>query len=360
MSRGLSGVGAVRALPGLLGRRVSLRYRIADPAVTATLTDAVGEVTDVDAETVVVLTRRGPVRVPTNAVTAVREIPPARPKRASLVAVTRLEALCAAGWPAVVDFPLGQWRLRAAGGFTGRANSCLAVGDPGRPLPDALAEVRSFAAAHGLPARVQVPEGSPWHSSILGRGWHPDDSHAAGWRVAVLVSGITKVALSDSSPISGVAKITFADRSRWRVAAVEASGQAFAAAQEHVLTAPDLTDVGFALAHADPGSARPGDGAARSAPQAAHSEPEADLIGSVRLAIVDDHLYVTRLGVAEEHRRHGLATALMNSAYRWGAERGARWCVLQVASHNDAALALYRRLGFTTHHHYVYLVPPES
>jgi GNAT superfamily N-acetyltransferase len=329
----------VRALPGLLGRRVSLRYRISDPTIDATLTDAVGEITTADPDSVVVDTRGGPVRVPTDAVVAVREIPPARPKRPSWAAVTRLEAICADGWPAVADRPLGQWRLRAAGGFTGRANSCLAVGDPGLPMADALSEVRSFAATHGLPARVQVPEGSPWHSSILEQGWRPDEHHGAGWRVEVLVARITQLTLSATSEISSVSRITVESRSRWRVAAVEPTSNAFAQAQEHVLTAPGVADVGFALAHSEPGP-----------------EP----VGSVRLAVVDGHLYVTRLSVAEAHRRHGLATALMAAAARWGLERDARWCVLQVASHNTAALALYRRLGFTTHHHYVYLHPEGS
>jgi ribosomal protein S18 acetylase RimI-like enzyme len=35
----------------------------------------------------------------------------------------------------------------------------------------------------------------------------------------------------------------------------------------------------------------------------------------------------------------------------------ANWCVLQVAEHNTAALALYRRLGFRLHHRYQYLRP---
>ena len=35
----------------------------------------------------------------------------------------------------------GGWLLRAAVGFTGRANSALATGDPGMPLADAVAEV---------------------------------------------------------------------------------------------------------------------------------------------------------------------------------------------------------------------------
>ena len=113
----------------LLGRRVALRHRLVD----GPLTDAVGELADAGGGAVVVHTRRGPVRVRRDAVVAVRAIPPPVPRRASWAAVARLENLCADAWPARVDRPLGAWRLRAAGGFTGRANADFfdKLGSPG-------------------------------------------------------------------------------------------------------------------------------------------------------------------------------------------------------------------------------------
>ena len=51
----------------------------------------------------------------------------------------------------------GGWLLRAGDGFTGRANSALAVGDPGVPLDDALAAVCDWYHARGLPAMLAVP-----------------------------------------------------------------------------------------------------------------------------------------------------------------------------------------------------------
>ena len=124
---------------GLLGRRVVVRHRVGDKQ-----TDAVGELS-ADGADLVVQTRRGPVRVARSAVTAVRAVPPAPARRASLTAIARLEELCADAWPAFVDERLGAWRLRATGGFTARANSALAIGDPGLPTAAALAAVRTFA-----------------------------------------------------------------------------------------------------------------------------------------------------------------------------------------------------------------------
>ncbi len=91
--------------------------------------------------------------------------------------IAELEAVAAAGWRAPEQAPLGQWLLRAAEGFTGRANSALATGDPGMPLADALTGVCNWYAARGLPPMVAVPYplGRPGDSD-LGRlldrrGW---------------------------------------------------------------------------------------------------------------------------------------------------------------------------------------------
>ena len=47
------------------------------------------------------------------------------------VTIAELETVAALGWRAPQEEPLGGWLLRAAGGFTGRANSALAAGDTG-------------------------------------------------------------------------------------------------------------------------------------------------------------------------------------------------------------------------------------
>ena len=172
---------------GLVGRRVVVRHRVGDK-----LTDAVGDLSADGAE-LVVQTRRGPVRVARAAVTAVRAIPPAPPRRASLSAIARLEELCADAWPALVDERLGAWRLRAADGFTGRANAALAIGSPGMPVAAALEVVRTFAEQHGITPRVQVPVGSPWDRAVARQGWVLDVGHAAGALVSVQVADLTRV-----------------------------------------------------------------------------------------------------------------------------------------------------------------------
>ena len=178
---------------GLIGRRVVVRHRVGDKQ-----TDAVGELS-ADGADLVVQTRRGPVRVARSAVTAVRAIPPAPPRRASLTAIARLEELCADAWPAFVDERLGAWRLRAAGGFTARANSALAIGDPRLPTAAALAAVRTFAERHGITPRVQAPVGSPWDKAVAAQGWVLDVGHAAGAVVSVQVADLARLAVGPAA-----------------------------------------------------------------------------------------------------------------------------------------------------------------
>lgn len=302
----------------LLGRRVALRFHVGEREGRPLFRDAVGELSADGTDTVVVATRKGPVRVPRAEVVAVRAVPPAPQQRASLAAITRLEQLCADAWPAQVDVPLGRWRLRAAGCYTARANSALVVGDPGMPLPAALDRLRVFAAEHAIPARVQVPVGTPWDRAIEREGWELEVEHAAGPEVAVLVAPLA------ARPDPRVELLARPDDAWWQLVQEAAPS----AAQRHVIEAPAAT---FGLVRG---------GAA------------------VRAAVVDEHLHLSVLTVAPHARRRGLATAVMGAVAAWGRDRGARWSVVQVALQNSGARAFYDRLGHTEHHRYRYLRAP--
>ena len=81
-----------------------------------------------------------------------------------------LERHALPGWLADSQ-PLGEWTLRAGGGFTGRANSCLAVGDPGRGVREAAAAIGSWSLAHGIRSAAQVVVGSEPDLALSGIGW---------------------------------------------------------------------------------------------------------------------------------------------------------------------------------------------
>lgn len=229
-----------------------------------------------------------------------------------------IELRCADAWPAVTEDEVGDWRLRAASGFTGRANSALALGDPGVPVPEALARVCEFAHVHGVRPVVQVIVGTETERAIEAAGWVPDTGHAAGHLVSVLLGPL-------GAGAAGVEFLPEPSPSWWELAAGTTEPTP---AQRHVLT---TGEVGYGVAEIR--------------------------AGAVRAAVAGELLHVSRLAVRPEHRRRGLARALMAASGAWAAERGAARCVLQVAVENAPALALYETLGFREHHRYRYWVP---
>ena len=62
--------------------------------------------------------------------------------------------------------------------------------------------------------------------------------------------------------------------------------------------------------------------------------------------------------MAPGHRRRGLATAVTATLAGRAAAHGAGHLYLQVEDGNDAARALYQRIGFAAHHDYHYRIAP--
>jgi ribosomal protein S18 acetylase RimI-like enzyme len=241
--------------------------------------------------------------------------------------VYQLERACADAWPAVVDEPLGDWRLRAAGGFTGRANSALTLGDPGLSVDSALGVVRSFAASHGIPATAHVVVGSPVEPALVAAGWVVNADHPGGGESVVMVGALGGLAGSVPGGVVVLDRVV----DDWWPLAVGADSPT--PAQHRVLSGGDR--VGFGLARDDLGR----------------------VVGVVRGAVVGDLLHVARLAVAPGRRRGGLGSGLLAALAGWGAGLGARRCVLQVAVHNRGAVALYSGLGCRPHHGYRYWIP---
>jgi GNAT superfamily N-acetyltransferase len=82
------------------------------------------------------------------------------------------------------------------------------------------------------------------------------------------------------------------------------------------------------------------------------------------LAIARGHRSTDWLGLAAiwtrpDHRRRGLAAAMMAALGHWAARQGARYAYVQVATVNQPAIGAYTTLGFVSHHYYRYLTPPQ-
>jgi GNAT superfamily N-acetyltransferase len=258
------------------------------------------------------------VEVPRAEIHRMKPIPP-RPTR--LIEPLELEEIAAAGWPAAETEWLGRWLLRAAEGWTGRANSVLPLGDPGLHVDQAIGRVREWYAARRLPARFQVP--SPGADEVDAA------LEAAGFTAysPTLVQTASLAAFSAQPRVEVALDAT--PSPEWLAAYHYRGGDSLPPVALPILTGAKLPV--FA------------------------SVVEAGQTVAVARAVVDsDWLGVTAVDVAPTHRRRGLATDVMRALATWGARNGARQSYLQVAAENEPAQALYERLGFRTHHRYHY------
>ncbi len=306
------------------GRRVVVRYLL--PSGSAT--DVLGDLQHNDAERLVVLPDlAAPVVIPATAVIAAKPVPArvVTPRsRLDLLARTMHRS-----WPGLVRRRLGGWILAASHGFSRRANSALAVGEPDPGLGEALDVTEGFFAAQELPPILQIPtsmEGpGPRQVELLdvlrARGYAPDEPtlvmirHLRGGPPE---GGRTIAADLSWSPVP--------DRDWLRL--YELPDGVGGELAERVLTAS--TDHRFLTARVD---GRPA--------------------GVARLAVIDRWAGITGLRVAAERRGQGLGGELLTQTLAAAGSAGASWAYLQVEG-GSPAIALYERAGFVVHHRYQY------
>ncbi|HSA53126.1 MAG TPA: GNAT family N-acetyltransferase, partial [Yinghuangia sp.] len=165
-----------RITPEDVGKRVSVRRTLAPNGTPGTgrteYGDVVGELTSW-ADGVLTITRKdGSVaRVAERSLVAGKVVPPVPVRGPSALPVEVLQAASDRAWPATEYAQLGGWRLRAAAGFTRRANSVLPLGDPGMPPDEAVATAEEWYTARELPAYFQVPVGSGTDVFLAAAGW---------------------------------------------------------------------------------------------------------------------------------------------------------------------------------------------
>jgi ribosomal protein S18 acetylase RimI-like enzyme len=306
------------------GERWVIRTRLPDGSAT----DVVGWIDDLGPQAVrVAIDARSRVVVDRTSVIIARRAPAARggvdPRR---VSAEDLERHALPGWLADSE-PLGEWTLRAGGGFTGRANSCLAVGDPGVPFREAADRVVAYARAHGIRPWAQVIVGSQAEAGLTALGWQP-----VYVRTDLLVARLAVFLGEDLS--SPDVRVTDDLEPAWLAA--------------YQRSRPNDADPGVLRAILD-----------GKAPRAFASVGTPPYAGIARGHVSGPWLGLTSIWTAPEHRRRGLATAMMRALGHWGARHGARYVYLQVASANTAAHQAYARLGFARHHSYGYRQAPD-
>jgi RimJ/RimL family protein N-acetyltransferase len=243
-------------------------------------------------------------------------------------AIIELEQAAAMHWRATEEERLGDWLLRAADGFTGRANSALPLGDPGVPFDDALAMVTDWYRVRGLPPMVSVPT--------------PLDGTSALDKQFSERSWLTPF---------GPALVMTADTSRVRTAAT---------AQVHIDEEPDEAWLRGHRYRGQSDLPAVRQQILMSAQAQAFVSVRADgkAIAVGRLSMAAGWAGISAVEVDGAYRRQGLGTSITSACCDTALARGYDKIFLQVASENEPATALYERLGFTYSHQYHYRLAP--
>jgi ribosomal protein S18 acetylase RimI-like enzyme len=245
-----------------------------------------------------------------------------------------LERAAARHWQAPEQERLGDWLLRAAEGFTGRANSALPLGDPGVPLPEAVAATKDWYRRRALPPMIVVPavlhQGpppGPLENLLAERGWLPRPGPAI-----VMTSAIADIPARQGPDV----RLDPEPDESW-LALYRYRGQ-------------ELPPIARTLL--------------MSAPWQAFASVRQDgrVVACGRISVAGDPGEqwgaITAVEVDPGCQRQGLGAALTSALAAAAAGRGARRVLLQVETDNAPARALYSRCGFRDSHRYHYMIAP--
>jgi N-acetylglutamate synthase len=283
--------------PGVVGRRVVVRRVLRGergPSGGPAMTDVLGVCTAWGDGLAVVRREDGTeVAIPLADIVSGKPVPPRESVRLRIPARdAQLRAL--AMWPDLDTAALGSWMLRwSAQSAARRANSVLAMGPAG--VGDPVGRVAAHYERLGRRPIAMVLPDSEEERLFLDHGWVPE---GGGADTLFQVAGV-------------------------------------AAARRRVQERPG--DPVTLIGTGDHVTARIGERASGVA------------------AYARDWVGLRAVEVEVGQRGHGLGSAIVAALLGWGAERGATTAYLQVHADNTAALGLYERLGFSTHHAYRYL-----
>jgi GNAT superfamily N-acetyltransferase len=314
--------GSVDLDPALIGQRLTLRLNDPDGGYrdlvgilesTTTIRKRSGEVVEFDPRQIAI-------------VHPIKAVPQKAGSGAPLsLRIAELEALSTQTWPPREIKNIGSWQLRISDGVTYRANSVFvsgppSFGDPGFEIDQAIEQVEKIYAEANLPAAFHLvhPLYQEFTDYLLNRGW----KEKVG--AAFLVCDIESV--SDIAHSLNERNLTLLNE--------------------------DAPTPEFLALHSDEIL----ESIMNSYPARYLSlQSEGVTVATARLAVSESWAIVTRLIVAESHRRQGLAELLMQAAITLSHTAGANKICLQVDRSNHAAQALYEKMGFRLHHTYSFI-----
>ena len=314
--------GSVGIDPELIGQRLTLRLHDSEGGYrdlvgilesATTIRKRSGEIVEFDPSQIAI-------------VHPIKEVPQKAGSGAPLsLRIAELEALSTQTWPPREIKSLGSWQLRISDGVTYRANSVFvsgppAFGNPGFEIDQAIEQVEKIYAEANLPAVFHLvhPMYQEFADYLLAKGW----KERVG--AAFMVCDIT-----DSLDVSD----TVTKKSLTLLNQDSPTPEFLALHNDEILESIMNSYPARYLSLLSDGVT----------------------VATARMAISQSWAIVTRLIVAESHRRQGLAELLMQACLGYSRAQGVQKMCLQVDRTNTGAQALYDKLGFRLHHTYSFI-----
>ena len=230
-------------------------------------------------------------------------------------------------WPDLLSLQRGDWRLRLAAGFTGRANAVTPL-RRGATLSEAdLADFEAIYARHGLPTTVRI-------TGLAGDG--VDDLLAAHGYDIQTPSEIRAVDIGPQVSLDATVRLVDRPSADWIETFGRLNGRVdFKAETMVAILARLLLPARFAVLIED------------------------GAIVAVGMAAVDRTLMeVQSIAVDPACRGRGVGRRMVASLLAGGRDTGVKTAFLTVGAANAPAIRLYSNLGFTTFGRYHYRVKP--
>jgi GNAT superfamily N-acetyltransferase len=241
----------------------------------------------------------------------------------------RFEAAGFRAWPAASVHYDRTWVIRLTAGHTAKRLNSVNPIDPGdsRNMADRIARAARRFEAYGRPLifRMSPLAGEALSKHLDGEGWERFSE-----------SLVMAMPLTDEAVADAMNQIPLKDMARFITAAISVHGADPA-------IRPGLTEIISSIA-----------------PEAGLFllEEAGEPVASGICVHDGDLAGLFEIATALNERRKGHGRRLVMSALKWAKLRGATIAWLQVEADNEAAIALYRSLGFEELYRYHYRKPP--
>lgn len=251
--------------------------------------------------------------------------------------IRAIETASAKAFPGSEHLLIDGWLARAATEPAPRSNSATPIGHSAGFAPVPLAPLASFYAERGAPLQLLVPEriGKPAQRLI--------DAEPGRWRLGGELLVMSAELAEGAFAADPRVVLEEAPHPQW-LAMCRYRGRDLSPAEARDLVRPIDGQLRFARLVQDSGAgASPG--------------PETAAVARVALTTSEDGrtwLGVSAVEVGERWRRQANGSKLVESILAWGAAAGVDAAYLQVQAANDAAVAMYSKLGFIEHHRHRY------